>query len=283
MPDPGRHVLPALAAAAVLALALAGCGGGAIPGRIAGPSTSRPAALTSLDAARATLASTGLQLPPDCIPKNGDQIQVGVIASFTSTLTVAGQYGTELTTALDGSLCGVGYLESPPPGVCPPGTVAALAFTVPADGQMFPAPQVKITLVPGVTPTLPNVKVQTEKIVATVCASHSVGAIHLSLTIEISASDSFFGTNCAIGPLRIPLSGVLYGYLGDFTATMTAIFGIPAIAPSAECPAGLTRDVSQVFQFPTAPNAAHLSLTAHGEAYCDVPNSITCSLPTGGD
>lgn len=217
--------------------------------------------------------------PANCLPRPTQQLQIGVIATFSASFSIS----HEVSSSITGQICGIGTLASPPPGACPPPSPTrqsvALEFSVPADGQIFRVNSVDITIVPGVTPHIPNVNVITHPIVARVCVSNAPpGPIHLSITVPVTASASFFGTHCMLAPV-VPLSGPLYGPLGNFTARLSGAFSIPAAAPNPTCSPALTAALNGLLGFPSPPGSATLDLTVHGEAYCAVPqNQQLCLL-----
>ncbi|MBO0727899.1 MAG: hypothetical protein J2P57_01485 [Acidimicrobiaceae bacterium] len=217
--------------------------------------------------------------PPDCLPQPTRQLQIGVIATFSARFSIS----HEVSSSIDGQICGIGTLASPPPGACPPPgptrQSVALEFSVPADGQIFRVNSVDITIVPRVTPHIPNVKVITHPIVALVCVSYAPpGPIHLSVIVPVTASASFFGTHCTLAPV-VPLAGPLYGPLGNFTAILGGAFSIPAALPNPTCSPALTAALDGLLGFPSPPGSATLDLTVHGEAYCAVlQNQQLCLL-----
>jgi len=268
-----------LALAAVLALA---SGSDSV---VAGRSTSVRA-----DASRARLTSSvrpaaDITLPPlpaDCVPQNEIQVQLGVYAMFTGSFTVIGPHGPQLSASVSGWFCGIGTVINPPPGACPSGTLAAVQLYIPTNGQVFNIPGVEITMVPGLTPEVANTRIVPQPITTVVCAvaTNPAGPLHVVLTASITAAAGLFGASCDIGPLRIPLSGIIYGPLSGFSFVFASNpFGIPAASPTGYCPSNVTTALNRLFGFPLAPGGAKISLSGTGEVYSCNPSDIVDSKP----
>jgi len=210
-----------------------------------------------------TLAAAA-DLPADCLPNPagppGSPYQLGLVGTVrdgtlrTSAATVAN---------IDATFCGVVTVVNGTPPCRATGSVVS-----PQDGQVFGSLSVELTLVPAMTPTIGFVANP-----GTITGGFSCGSSQngLSVTLDATVSGStgaLFGVSCTIGPLTIPLTGVVTGPFTDMTATLTSNdFTVPAIAPSATCPGAVVANIDAIAGLPLASGAASATLPVTAALY----------------
>jgi hypothetical protein len=211
--------------------------------------------------------SVPTHLPEDCIPgQQGAQIQLGAYATFAGSLSIVGPYGPEASAQVSGDFCGTADIVEVPPIQC--AESLAVELNIPADGQDFNLPGVDISLVPGITPEVTDTHIIAEPIHTLICVSNTPGAIKLDLSVSVSTAASLFGATCIVGPVTLPLTGVLFGPLSGFTFQLrSSSFGIPVANPTVDCPSNVTSQLNQLLDFPLSPGASTVSLSGNGTAY----------------
>jgi hypothetical protein len=281
MTPPFRRAAAAVARARLLAagmtflaLAVAGAGllivagSGGAPAAAASPPggaavAAPPAVQARLDALPTAgtvrpAASLGPTLPADCLPSPsgppGSPYQLGLVGTVRGGALMA---GAAEVADISASFCAVVTLVNGSPPCGATGTVAA-----PADGQSFGSLSATLTLVPGMSPTVPFTAHPGLITGGFACAT-SKGGLAVSLDAVVSGSTGLFGLSCTIGPLTIPLTGTLTGPLTGASITLTGgDFAVPGISPSTACDGQVPSQVDSIVGLPIAAGKATISLPA---------------------
>ena len=225
------------------------------PGASGAPSAATPKSLTAASAA---------DLPADCVPNPagppGAPYQLGLVGTVHD-----GTLRTPAATVADinATFCGVVTVVNGTPPCGATGSVVS-----PQDGQVFGSLSVDLTLVPGMTPTIGFVANP-----GTISGGFSCGSSEngLSVTLDATVSGStgaLYGVSCTIGPLTIPLTGVVTGPFTDMTATLTSNdFTVPAIQSSPTCPGAVPANIDAIAGLPLSPGAASATLPVTAALY----------------
>jgi len=277
---PHRHRAVTLAGAALL---LCGCAALGIPHLLAGGAAARgakPVTQPATAAAR-SLASTALgerlesletaskvlatktNLPADCIPKPqgppGSPYQLGLVGTVHNGLLTAGPATVADITA---KFCGVVTVVN---GKSPCGATGSVVS--PQDGQIFGSLSATLTLVPGMSPKVPFVA-HPSTITGGFTCEPSTNGLAVTLNATVSGSTGLYGLSCTIGPLTLPLSGVLTGPLSHASITLKANdFPVPAVSPSPTCAGQVPASLDAIAGLPIRPGGASVTLPATASLY----------------
>ena len=253
-------LLAALVASAVVITT--GAQRGAVPARAA---VTMQARLDSLPTATSVtpVAALGSTLPADCIPKlsgpPGSPYQLGLVGTVRNGTLKA---GNTTVANISAAFCAVVTLVNGTPPCGATGTVAA-----PEDGQTFGKIAATLTLVPGMKPSVPFTAHPGEITGGFACGS-SQGGLSVSLTAVVSGSTGLFGLSCTIGPLTIPLSGVLTGPLTDASVTLAGNdFPVPAVGSSTTCAGQVPSQIDAIAGLPIPAGEATITLPATASLY----------------
>ncbi len=214
----------------------------------------------------ATLLSTD-NLPADCIPNPsgppGSPYELGLVGSVTNGEIQAGPATVADITA---KFCGIVTVVGSKPPCRATGEV-----TSPMDGQIFGSLTADLTFVPSMQPKLPFVA-HPGKITGTFTCAPSNEGLLVTLDATVSGSTGLFGLSCTIGPLTIPLSGLVTGPLDDTTGVLTANrFSVPGVTPSSRCGGPVPAGVDQLAGLPIAPGGASAKLYVTASIYRPPP------------
>jgi hypothetical protein len=207
-------------------------------------------------------------LPNDCVPDPaGPQTapyEFGLVGAV-----VNGALGTPSASVggINAKFCGLVTLTN---GTPPCGATGSIHS--PIDGQVFGAMSVALTLVPGMTPTV-GFAANPGTIDGGFTCTSSQNGLSVDLDANVSGNTApLFGVSCTIGPVTIPLSGTVTGPLTDTTATLTSsAFGVPALQPSATCPAAVAYNIDLIAGLPLSAGQASASLPIAASLYQPVP------------
>lgn len=253
----------AVAAALGFALALVGILTYAAT-RSSGPAVPRalPAA-ASLAAFVAAVPRAGSSIPADCLPQPGgppgSPYQLGITGTIRNGLLSAGSASVFDVSA---KFCGVVTVVAGKPPCAATGSV-----TAPRDGQVFGSMSATLTLVPGMAPEVPF-EAHPGTITGGFACESSRDGLSVSLTADVSASTGLYGLSCTIGPLSIPLSGVLTGPLTDASVTLRGDdFAVPGVSSSSSCSGEAPSDLDAIAGLPIAAGGATVSLPATVSLY----------------
>jgi hypothetical protein len=221
------------------------------------------------DASRslATLLSTD-NLPADCIPNPsgppGSPYELGLVGSVTNGELQAGPATVADITA---KFCGIVTVVGAKPPCGATGEVSS-----PMDGQIFGSVTADLTFIPSMQPKLPFVA-HPGKISGTFTCAPSNNGLLVTLDATVSGTTGLFGLSCTIGPLTIPLSGLITGPLDDTTGVLTANhFSVPGVTPSSLCGGPVPAGVDQLAGLPIAPGGASAKLDVTASLYQPAPS-----------
>lgn len=261
----------AVTAALLLARPAHGAAGAPAPTGAPAPAgaTTRPATAatnprtTAPTPAGTADASTPAGLPADCLPAPagppGSPYQLGVVGTIRNGVL---RTGSASVFGVSASFCGVVTVVAGQPPCAATGSVSS-----PADGQLFGSMSATLTLVPGMSPKVPFVA-HPGTITGGFACQPSDGGLAVRLTATVSASAGLYGLSCAIGPLAIPLSGVLTGPLDHATVTLRGGgFPVPVVAASRTCPGAAPADLDAIAGLPIAAGGASVVLPATVSLY----------------
>jgi hypothetical protein len=213
-----------------------------------------------------SLASTAL--PDDCVPNPtgppAAPYELGLVGTATGgTLDT----GSASVSNIDAKFCGIVTLVTGTPPCGATGSVNS-----PLDGQQFGALSVGLTLVPGMTPTIGFVA-NPGTITGGFSCTSSQNGLAIAVDANVSGSTTpLFGVSCTIGPVTIPLTGSATGPLTATTATLTSSsFSVPAIQPSATCPAAVAANVDMIAGLPLSAGHASATLPVTASLYQPAP------------
>jgi hypothetical protein len=261
----GRASRPAAAVLGLAVLLVAGAAGALVT--LARPSGSahatEPPATASLASFVAAVPPAPASIPADCLPDQsgppGEPYQLGITGTITDGLLSA---GSATVFNMSAKFCGVVTVVAGKPPCAATGTV-----TAPKDGQMFGSMSATLTLVPGMAPEVPFVA-HPGTITGGFACESSTDGLAVSLTADVSASTGLYGLSCTIGPLSIPLSGVLTGPLTDASVTLRGDdFAVPAVSSSSACSGEVPSDLDAIAGLPIAAGGATLVLPAKVSLY----------------
>lgn len=209
-----------------------------------------------------TVAATD-NLPADCLPKSpgppGSPYQLGIVGTVTAGVLSA---GPTTVAQLSAKFCGVVTVVSGQPPCYATGSVSS-----PPDGQVFGTLQATLDLVPGMTPKVPFVA-HPGTITGGFACSSSTNGLAVDMKATVSGSTGLFGLSCTVGPLTIPLSGVLTGPLDHLSITLRGSdFTVPAVQPSPTCSGEVPANLNQIAGLPIAPGGATATLPATASLY----------------
>jgi hypothetical protein len=219
---------------------------------------------TGRRAAHKVLASTD-NLPADCIPNPAGPptapYQLGLVGTVHGGVLNA---GPATVSNINVTFCGVVTLTNGKPPCGATGTV-----TSPPDGQVFGPLSVDLTLVPGMSPTIGFTANPATITGGFTCTTSSPNGLEVFLDATVSGTTAgLFGVSCTIGPLTIPLSGVITGPFTALSGTLTSDdFTVPAIAASPTCPGSVPANVDAIAGLPIAPGGANASLPVSASLY----------------
>jgi hypothetical protein len=227
--------------------------------------THRTATTGRTRATHKVLVSTD-NLPADCIPNPVGPptapYQLGLVGTVHGGVLNA---GPATVTNINVTFCGVVTLTNGPPPCGATGTVVS-----PPDGQVFGPLSVGLTLVPGMSPNIGFTAIPgliTGGFTCTSTSSPDGLAVFLNATVS-GTTGGLFGVSCTIGPLTIPLSGVITGPFTALSGTLTSNdFTVPAIAASPTCPGSIPANVDAIAGLPIAPGGANASLPVSASLY----------------
>ena len=213
-----------------------------------------------------TLSTDGL--PADCVPNPvgppGAPYQLGLVGTVSGGTL---QTGAATVANVNATFCGIVTLVNGTPPCRVTGQVVS-----PGDGQVFGSLSVQLTLVPGMTPAI-GFAPQPGVITGGFSCAPSQNGLAITANATVSgATAPVFGVSCTIGPLTIPLDGVITGPFTDLKATLTSRdFSVPAIEGSPTCPAGVPSAVDAIAGLPIAPGGATAVLPVTASLYLPGP------------
>jgi hypothetical protein len=262
----GLVVLAALAALGPGRESLAGRSArvaSAAPARSAGIPAVSGAALTAALVHAATPVSASAHLPADCTPQAagppGSPYQLGLVGTVTDgTLTA----GPATVADIAAKFCGIVTVVSGKPPCYATGEASS-----PTDGQVFGSLTATLTLIPGMTPKVPFTA-HPGTITGGFACQSSTDGLAVDLSATVSASTGLYGLSCQIGPLTIPLTGVLTGPLTDTKITLASHdFSVPTVASSPTCEGAVPTNLDAIAGLPIKPGGASVSLPATATLY----------------
>lgn len=202
-------------------------------------------------------------LPADCIPQPsgppGDPYQLGLVGTVHDGVLAAGAATVADITA---KFCGVVTVVN---GTAPCGATGSV--TSPPDGQVFGSLSATLTLVPGMAPRVPFVA-HAGRITGGFACQSSTNGLEVTLDATVSGSTGLFGLSCTIGPLTIPLSGVLTGPLSNATVTLRGDdFAVPVVSSSPTCSGQVPANLDAIAGLPIPAGKASATLPATAALY----------------
>jgi len=229
--------------------------------RAAAKSTSAVFAGKLASAPLAVMSGSGL--PADCIPKRqgppGAPYQLGLVGTVHNGVLTAGPATVADITA---KFCGVVTVVNGKPPCGATGSVIA-----PTDGQVFGTLSATLTLVPGMSPKVPFVAHPGTITGGFTCESSGDG-LAVTVTATVSGSTGLYGLSCTIGPLTLPLSGLLTGPLSNASITLKSNdFAVPVVGSSPTCPGEVPANLDAIAGLPIRPGGASATLPATATLY----------------
>ncbi len=202
-------------------------------------------------------------LPADCVPKPsgppGAPYQLGLVGTVNNGVLTAGPATIANITA---KFCGVVTVVRGQPPCGATGSVVS-----PLDGQRFGPLSAEVTFFPSMQPKVPFVAHPGTITGGFSCASSNNG-LQVSLRATVSGSTGLYGLSCTIGPLTIPLSGVVTGPLSNASITLRGSdFAVPGVQASPTCPGEVPANLNQIAGLPIAPGGASATLPAVTSLY----------------
>jgi hypothetical protein len=228
-------------------------------------SASRPARssqASNRDATGRLLSTADTSLPADCTPKPsgppGAPYQLGLVGTVQNGVLKAGPATIADITA---KFCGIVTVVA---GKAPCGATGSVVS--PLDGQIFGSLSAQLTMIPGMDPKVPFVAHPGTITGGFSCVSSQNG-LAVNLDAKVSGSTGLFGLSCTIGPISIPLTGVVTGPLTDpaIPATITlrsSDFAVPTVQSSPACGGAVPINLDQIAGLPIAPGGASAVLPA---------------------
>jgi hypothetical protein len=213
------------------------------------------------------LIATSSNLPADCMPKPsgppGAPYQLGLVGTVSGGVITAGPARIANITA---KFCGVVTVVPGKPPCGATGTVVS-----PQDGQIFGSLSAELTMIPGMTPRVPFVAHPGTITGGFACVSSENGLV-VNVTARVSGSTGLFGLSCTIGPLSIPLTGVVTGPLDNARITLRSNdFSVPDVETSPTCAGAVPTNLDQIAGLPISPGGATATLPATTAIYQPPP------------
>jgi hypothetical protein len=213
------------------------------------------------------LTANSANLPADCTPKPsgppGAPYELGLVGTVNNGVLTAGPATIANITA---KFCGIVTVV---PGKPPCGATGSVVS--PQDGQIFGSLSVQLTMIPGMDPKVPFVAHPSSITGGFSCVSSESG-LAVSLNARVSGTTGLFGLSCTIGPLTIPLTGVVTGPLANATITLRGNdFGVPAVQSSPTCAGAVPANLDQIAGLPIRPGGATATLPATTSIYQPAP------------
>jgi hypothetical protein len=175
--------------------------------------------------------------------------------------------GTATVADVNAMFCGVVTVVAGTPPCGATGTLSS-----PKDGQIFGSIFATLNLIPGMTPKVPFVAHPGTISGGFACQPPSPHGLQVSLTAVVSGSTGIFGLSCTIGPLTIPLSGVLTGPLKDLSITLTSHdFAVPAVTASPTCAGQVPSSLDTIAGLPIPAGGATATLPVTAALYQPPP------------
>jgi hypothetical protein len=214
------------------------------------------------------LASADAGLPSDCIPKPsgppGSPYQLGLVGTVQNGVLKAGPATIADITA---KFCGIVTVVRGTPPCGATGSVLSQQ-----DDQIFGSLSAELTLVPGMQPKVPFVAHPGTITGTFKCATGSSSGLAVSLDARVSGSTGLFGLSCLVGPLTIPLTGLVTGPLSNASVTLTSNdFAVPVVQSSSTCAGAVPANLDQIAGLPIAPGGASAVLPATTSIYQPPP------------
>ena len=167
---------------------------------------------------------------------------------------------------IDAKFCGVVTVVKGQPPCGATGSVVS-----PQDGQVFGSLSAELTLFPGMDPKVPFVAHPGTITGGFGCGSSTDG-LAVTLRATVSGSTGLYGLSCTIGPLTIPLSGVVTGPLSNASIILRGSdFAVPAVRPSPTCSGQVPATLDAIAGLPIAPGGATATLPATTTLYQPAP------------
>lgn len=213
-----------------------------------------------------TTSSDGL--PTDCIPNPtgppGAPYELGLVGTVQGGVLST---GSATVADIDATFCAVVTIVGGTPPCGATGSVDS-----PQDGQIFGALSVDLTLVPGMSPSLGFVA-HPGTITGGFACEQSDNGLLVDLDATVTGTTSpVFGVSCTIGPVTIPLTGLVTGPLTNLSATLTSTdFSVPAVASSPTCPANIPANVDAIAGLPLQPGQGEVTLPVTASLYQPAP------------
>jgi hypothetical protein len=203
------------------------------------------------------------QLPNDCVPHASgppdSSYQLGLVGRISNGVL---DTGTARVADITAKFCAVVTIVNGTPPCKATGSVDS-----PQDGQVFGSLTAELTLIPGLTPTVPFAAHPGSITGGFSCDSSSSGLI-VDLDATVSGSTGLFGASCTIGPFTVPLTGVLVGPITDAAVTLHGDdFTVPAVSASSKCPGNVPLGFDQVAGLPIPRGQATITLPATAYLY----------------
>ena len=232
--------------------------------------TSRLTSASHRNAATADAQRSGLPplsptagLPADCVPKPqgppGAPYELGLVGTVHKGVLTAGPATVADITA---KFCGVVTVVNGKPPCGATGSVVS-----PEDGQVFGSLSATLSLIPKMSPKVPFVAHPGIITGGFRCASSHNG-LAVTLNATVTGSTGLYGLSCTIGPLTIPLSGVLTGPLSHASIILRSNdFAVPAVSVSPACPGQVPANLDAIAGLPIRPGGASVTLPATATLY----------------
>jgi hypothetical protein len=215
-----------------------------------------------IDGSPKLLTASG-SLPADCIPQPSGPphgpYQLGLVGSVQGGIITAGAATVADITA---KFCGIVTVVN---GTAPCGATGSVVS--PPDGQVFGSLSATLTLVPGMLPKVPFVA-HAGTITGGFACQQSTNGLEVTLDATVSGSTGLFGLSCTIGPLTIPLSGVLTGPLSNASITLRSDdFAVPVVSSSPTCSGQVPANLDAIAGLPIPAGKASATLPATAALY----------------
>jgi len=203
-------------------------------------------------------------LPADCIPNPAGPptapYELGLVGTVTGGVLST---GAATVAGISATFCGIATIVNGTPPCGATGSVSS-----PPDGQVYGSMSVALTLVPGMTPSI-GFTANPGTITGGFSCTSDPNGLDVSLDATVSGTTSpLFGVSCTIGPLTIPLSGVITGPFTDLTGTLTSHdITVPDVQASPTCPGSLPANVDAIAGLPIAAGGASATLPIKASLY----------------
>jgi hypothetical protein len=236
-----------------------------VPAHGTGTQAVRPKARgTEGDAPKVLSLASPDNLPADCIPDAtgppGAPYELGLVGTVHDGVLNA---GPTTVANINATFCGVVTVVTGTPPCGATGSVLS-----PQNGQVFGSLSVALTLAPGMTPTIGFVA-HPGTITGGFSCGSSPGGLDVTLDATVSGTTgAVFGVSCTIGPVSIPLTGVVTGPFTDMTATLSSDdVTVPAVQASPTCPGAVPANIDAIAGLPIAAGGASASLPVTASLY----------------